>query len=199
MKDTKHMLHIGASYMNSDPNGDDFRIRQRLLTHLDTSRLLDTGNLGDEINDVNTWDLELLGIYGPVHGLFEYISTNADSLDGDADFSAWSFETGYFLTGESKKYDKAAFGSVTPKTNFGKGGMGAWEIALRYENMDLNDAGAGITGGDANLLTAGINWYPNKNIRLMADYSTVTDFKRTGHSDDGKEPSALSFRTQVYW
>ena len=197
MTDTKHMLHIGASFMNSDPNGDDVRIRQRLLTHLDTSRLLDTGSLGTNVKDINSLDFELLGIYGPFYGLIEYVLTNVDDPNGDADFNAWSLEGGWFLTGESKKYDKAAFGSLSPKNDFGNGGMGAWELALRYENMDLND---GIyTGGDADVFTAGINWYPVKNIRFMADYSQVTDFNRISHPDDGKEPSALSFRTQVYW
>ena len=139
MKDKTHLLHIGASFMNSDPKGDALRIRQRVLSHLNTSRLLDTGSLGINVKDINTWDLELLGIYRPLYGLYEYIHISADDPDGDANFKAWSIEGGWLLTGKSKKFDQAAFGSISPKRDFSQGGIGAWEIALRYENMDLKD------------------------------------------------------------
>jgi phosphate-selective porin len=36
------------------------------------------------------------------------------------------------------------------------GGLGAWQFALRFENMDLNDKG--VVGGDGDVLTVGINW-----------------------------------------
>ncbi len=37
--------------------------------------------------------------------------------------------------------------------------MGAWEVVARYDNKDLNDAGASISGGEMDTLTGGVNWH----------------------------------------
>jgi len=42
-------------------------------------------------------------------------------------------------------------------------------VGVRYENLDLNDTGAGVIGGDGDLLTVGLNWYMTKTIRMMAN------------------------------
>ena len=55
------------------------------------------------------------------------------------------------------------------------GGWGAWELAARYSDADLNfDAGAlgtapvadAIRGGDQQIWSVGLNWYPNQVFRL---------------------------------
>jgi phosphate-selective porin OprO/OprP len=196
MTDHKHMLHVGGSYMHLDTEGDGLRVRQRALTHMDPTRMFDTGTwAGDQ--DVDAFDGEVLGIYGPFYALGEFVWWNVDDPTADADLSAWSMEAGWFLTGESKHYSKTFWSSISPNREFGKGGWGAWEVAIRYENMDLNDGM--IVGGDGDVFTAGLNWYPIKNVRFMADYSKVVDFSRPGNADDGREPSAVSIRSMVYW
>ena len=49
-----------------------------------------------------------------------------------------------FLTGETKPYDDGVFGRVkviNPGYNGAKaGGWGAWQIAGRYDTVDLSDA-----------------------------------------------------------
>ncbi len=50
---------------------------------------------------------------------------------------------------------------------------GAWEFALRYAHIDLND-GAFI-GGDETVLTTALNWYLNTNVRMMFEVSTILD------------------------
>ena len=107
------------------------------------------------------------------------------------------------------KYKAGVFSGISPKNALGKGGWGAWQIAARIENMDFNDDAA-IPGGDANVFTAGLNWYPVSNVRFMANWATVLDFECTvtGASTltdtcetgaDGREPNAFSMRGQVYW
>lgn len=193
--DKQHMLHLGASYMFQDLQNDVLEIDQRIISHLDTGKFFDTGVIPGA-DTVNSYDLEALGIWGPFYAFGEYVLWNVDATS-DTDLSAYSFEGGFFLTGESKNYDKAAFGSISPKRPFGKGGWGAWEVAARYENMDLNDGA--VVGGDGDVFTVGMNWYPIKNVRFMADYATVLDFEKPGDPNDGLEPAALSFRAQVYW
>jgi phosphate-selective porin OprO/OprP len=117
------------------------------------------------------------------------------SLDG------WYVEGGYFLTGESMNFKaaEALYGGMKPNGIVGKGGIGAWQIAARYDSMDLNDIGAGITGGEQQAFSVGLNWYATNTIRLQANYVTVLDMDRPGSVHDDDEPSAMLFRGQVYW
>ena len=57
---------------------------------------------------------------------------------------------------------------MKPKKNFGSDGGGAWELALRYSSIDLNDGD--VTGGKMNDITFGINWYLNPATRMMLNY-----------------------------
>jgi len=52
---------------------------------------------------------------------------------------------------------------------------GAWEIALRYSTMDLNDLTPvdPIKGGSATNFTIGLNYYPTYNIRVMLNWTAV--------------------------
>ena len=76
----------------------------------------------------------------------------------------------YFLTGEYKKYKSSysGFGRIKPKSNFGgteNKGLGAWEIALRYSNSDLNNKN--VLGGQQSDIMVGLNWYLNPVTRIM--------------------------------
>jgi phosphate-selective porin OprO/OprP len=196
MKDGNHLIHVGASYMYKQPHGDGVRIRQRIISHL-SDRALEA-DFGNDVDDIHAFDLEALAVWGPFHALGEYVNWSVDDIGtGNADLSAWSIEAGWFLTGESMKYKEGQFSGISPNRPFMNGGLGAWQLALRFENMDLNDGS--IVGGDGDVLTAGINWYPVKNMRFMANYASTLNFTRPGNTLDGVEPSAFSLRSQVYW
>ena len=195
MKDRTHLLHLGASYMYRQPHGDRVRIRQRLVSHLSDRALV--ADFGTSVNNINAFDLESLAVWGPFHALGEFVHWRVDDVASNADLNAWSIEAGWFLTGESMKYKHGQFSGISPKRPFMNGGIGAWQVALRIENMDLNDGA--VVGGDGDVLTAGINWYPVKNMRFMANYATVLNFDRPGDATDALEPSAFSLRSQVYW
>lgn len=201
MRDEKHLLHIGASYMHINLSGDDLRIRQRAISHLDNGRMFNTGNFGDGVIDsVNAFDLEALAIYGPFYALGEYVSWALDNNGNGAEhLSAWSLEAGWFLTGESMKYKQGKFSNISPNNSFNlaNGGLGAWQIVARFENMDLNDRNT--IGGDGDIFSAGINWFPIKNIRFMATYNKLLSFKRAGYVNDDTSPSSFSIRSMVYW
>ena len=115
------------------------------------------------------------------------------------------------LTGESKAYrpDRGAYTTPAPDQpfSFSKGTWGAWEIAGRYSDLDLNyDPGvvgaatplAGIRGGEQRIWTAGLNWYPNADLRFVLDYqhTDVSRLSATGIGTLDAKLDAVSMRAQ---
>lgn len=162
------LLHLGLAYSYRDAKDDSVRFRERPETHL-APEFVDTGGIGADSE--NRYGIETALVYGPLSVQGEYMVAKVDALSGsDPEFSGYYAYVSYFLTGEHRAYKKSAgaFSRVKPKANFGKGGFGAWELALRYSALDLNDET--ITGGELEDITFGVNWYLNPNVRVMGNY-----------------------------
>jgi phosphate-selective porin OprO and OprP len=207
-QDKKHLIHAGFSYQFEQINGDSFNnIDNSLVSHVGDSDSLnfDLSKIGLEVDEVNAFDFELISVWGPFHGIFEYVAWKADTkTSGSYDANAYAIDAGWFLTGESMKYKKGQFSGIKPRKAVNNGGWGAWQVAARFENMDLNDRT--YFGGEADLLTVGLNWHPTSNTRMMANYVTTLDYKcpTTGlgckaNGITDVEPSAFQLRAQVYW
>jgi phosphate-selective porin OprO/OprP len=86
----------------------------------------------------------------------------------------------WFITGEHKNFSKSktSFDRINPKKNLGKGGAGAFEVALRYSSIDFNDSD--IQAGTLNDITVGLNWYANPAVRYTINYinAHVSDLGR---------------------
>jgi phosphate-selective porin OprO/OprP len=93
----------------------------------------------------------------------------------------------------------------------GSGGWGAWQIAGRYDVLDLSDKAAAIPGcsecGEQETWLVGLNW-------LLTDYTAiklnVTQSKITGgnggvpsgsgfNKNNGAEITGVGLRAQVDW
>ncbi len=207
-KDKKHLVHAGFSYQYEDIKGDAFNnIDNTLVSHVGDGDSLefDLSEIGLEVDEVDAFDFELIGVWGPLHGVFEYVMWDAETLTGGSfDAQGYAFDAGWFITGESMKYKGGAFSGISPKKSVRDGGWGAWQLAARFENMDLNDGT--YFGGEADVFTVGLNWHPTSNTRLMANYATTLDYEcpTTGlgckaNGISGVEPSAFQMRAQVYW
>lgn len=158
-------------------------------SHVTDVRLVDTGEIIG-VDDLLTFGLEAAGVIGPWHVQAEYMTSEIRRGAGDDPrFDGWYVETGYLLTGESRPYDASLgkFERIKPMHT-----AGAWQIAARYSTLDLVDAG--IEGGTQDNITVGLNWYPNYNFRLTANYIKVIHHERQGVSD---EPSVFQIRAQV--
>jgi phosphate-selective porin OprO and OprP len=191
------VLHLGASASyRSTGSSDTLRFRERPESHLTNTRLLDTGSF--DADSYARFVGEAAFIYGLFHMQGEYYHTSVDrdlAGNADLDFSGFYVEGGWFLTGESMNYkvSKGSFSRVTPKGIVGKGGIGAWQVALRFSSLDLTDED--ITGGEEDNFTFGLNWYATPNIRFAANYVNVVDVE--GGTNDGDEPEVFQLRTQV--
>jgi phosphate-selective porin OprO/OprP len=86
----------------------------------------------------------------------------------------------YNLTGESHNYSNSAgtFGWIKPNKPFSAsgGGLGAWQIGLRYSSLDaagvpVTNTGSGTLKTDRiRAITAGLTWFINDNARFMLNY-----------------------------
>jgi electron transfer flavoprotein beta subunit len=78
-----------------------------------------------------------------------------------------------------------------------RGGFGVFELGLRFSAIDLDDDG--IRGGIERDGTVGLSWYPDTNIRIMADY--VRSHTSPSALQNGRTIDADTFigRFQLYW
>jgi len=112
-------------------------------------------------------------------------------------FHGWTIGASWIITGETKTYTpsaiaetQAGFGAPVPSRPFSLAGgsWGTWELVARYSDTDLNWRSTqvavtnatgtsnliGITGGEQRVLALGVNWYLNRNVRLMIDDNIVS-------------------------
>ncbi len=180
-------------------------------------KLANTGSLA--ANHLTQWGVETAGTIGPLYTQAGYYSFGVDrakvayktytSATASATtvvqpsnnfFSGWYVQAALSLTGEPRGYNttNGAFTPPKPTTSVGHGGWGAWELAARYSDLNLNshalDTSALITnwtgtaaqtytfynavrGGDQRIVTAGLNWYASNSIHFAFDYQRI-DVKR---------------------
>ena len=180
----KKLLHLGAAYSHRVQPDDAARYRSRPECHLSSKRFVDTHSIS-LVDSVDLLGFEAAMVLGPFSVQGEYIAAMVNGNSPDYDFSGWYVQASYWLTGEHRKYKDGAFSRVSPKKNFGFGegsGWGAWEVAARYSQLDLNDGTVG--GGKESNWTLGLNWHLNPNMRIMFNYIHAgTDKPDNGDAD----------------
>jgi phosphate-selective porin OprO and OprP len=195
-------------------------------------RFVDTPQIFDEDNMFN---LEAAFVWGPFSMQGEYSQLKADIPgnintlpEGDPDFvgidsrvrptyDGWYVDASWYLTGETRAYEASTgvFGRTKVKDPVwnGSGGWGAWQIAGRYDVINLSDKAEAIAAcgecGDQETWLIGLNW-------LLTDYTVikfnVTQSKITGgnngfargsgdgfNRNDGAEITGFGTRVQVDW
>lgn len=166
-------LHLGASAHYADLEaGSTVRYRQRPLVHFTDERFVNTGTLAatSELG----FGLESAFISGPFHaaaeGFWQRIDMPVSMVDPT--FSGGYAEVGYFLTsGDTRGYKDGKFDRTKPKNPVGAGGMGSLQFNLRYDRLDLNDAG--IVGGTQDGYYASLVWKPTDYTMLLANYGRL--------------------------
>jgi phosphate-selective porin OprO/OprP len=194
------VLHLGAGVLRHDPNDSTnaLRWRSRPESNITGVYLVDTGVVPHVASFV-TGNAELAGLWGPVTFQSEYMHTrvNREGLYQDVDFSGWYAQAAWLLTGERRPYKVAegVFDRVQPFSSVGLGGIGAWELAARVSEVDLNDGA--VVGGKERNLTLAINAYLTSNIRVMLNYIRVLELDRPGYAYNHDEPSIIGARLHV--
>jgi len=163
----KQMLHLGfGAEARRYGSTDTVRLRSRPESDLTDVRMVDTGTIVDPDTSLR-YTAELAGKFRSVHAQAEYLHLNLSRNGGapDVDFSGWYAQLGWFITGESRTYNRksGSFGRIKPKH-----GYGAWEVALRVSDIDLNSSDIG--GGTERNAAVAVNWYVTKSLRASLNY-----------------------------
>lgn len=219
--------------ISGSPSGSAqlFQFRDRPEIRVDGTRLIDTGKIAAKTGHMIAFDMggnwqnfflggewaqftmdRQCGAIGAATGC-----TTALTVADHPTFTGWYLEGSWILTGETKSYSASAinneaggFQAPVPSAPFSFSGdsWGAWELAVRYSDTNLNWhqpqtalAGvrlAGIPGGDERIVAIALNWYLNRNIRVMLDDNIVTVQKGTAaiHNRDGQSMNIVGVRLQ---
>lgn len=171
-------LHLAASAHWRD-NGDlvargtTTRYRQRPLIHATDTRFIGTPAL--PVDRETSFGLEAAAIRGPLHVTAEAHWLNADRVAGaDPTFFGGYVEIGWFLTGETRGYRGARWDRTRVRRGgaIEEGGLGAVQLTLRYDHLDLNSSG--IRGGVQNGLQLGLTWIPTDHVRFLVNYARLS-------------------------
>jgi phosphate-selective porin OprO/OprP len=226
-------LHLeanaGALLKPPAPGGvRSITLSDRPELRVDPTTILNTGALGTAANPLNR-----AVVYG-VGGAFEWhnfvVSGEYFRIDVDRQGLATNtFDGGYIegiwvITGEQRRYSPPSGGYLRPVPEhmflpWDGSCCGAFELAARYSTIDLNDRftpgvaptprSNAVGGGQQTVYAAGLNWYPNANIRFMFDFLHGTINKRFSAAAGGGiagtplgapvggEFNAVVMRTQV--
>lgn len=214
-----YSLHLGADAQwliraprNQITGAQTLTLSDRPELRLDPTTLISTGALAG-VSGAQVYSVEAAATYGPLYLQGEYFWFNVDRQNNPVPLSNVKFEGGYAqaaftLTGETRKYNPAAaaYSGIVPNNPFSLdgSGWGAFEIGGRVSMMNLNNqlgvAGQGVAGGRQLVYTVALNWYINRNVRLMFDYLHGDVAKWVGptnFTDAGSKFNAFAMRTQV--
>jgi phosphate-selective porin OprO and OprP len=222
LSDKDYSLHLGADaeFLIQPPHNlvagsQTLTLSDRPELRIDPTTLISTGAIANA-SAAQVYSAEAAGNYGPLFFQGEYFWFNVErnAATGlppigapNLNFQGGYAEASYTLTGETHKYNaaSASYGGINPANPFSlkSGGWGAWEIAGRYSTIDLNDrvgSAIGIAGGRQTVYSVALNWYINRNVRLMFDYlhgDIAKQINATNAGDAGSTFDAFAMRTQV--
>lgn len=178
-----NVLHIGLSgTVDKNPlrntvtttytTSNDFSFRPRIVGRDGGLREYLVGSsTNNNVVEQTVIAAELAGAIGPFTAQAEYAKskydlatltgTGAGGSAGSQDVNTYYLQTSYMLTGETKGYDtkKGVFRSPSV------GETGAIELKARYDFAENTD-----TNAEATIMTVGMNYYFNPNVRAMLEY-----------------------------
>jgi phosphate-selective porin OprO/OprP len=118
----------------------------------------------------------------------EWLAGDVARQGNAADFHAagWYVFGSWIATGESRPYGGGNTGNVKPQRPWG-----AWELLLRYSELDLDDGA--VRGGREHDWTLGANWYLTQHFKLQGNLVRATSERGNLEVD----PHIVELRAQV--
>lgn len=168
-------LHIGGAFSYREPkvtSTDGYavaRYSSRNSTSINRKKYLDTDAIKGLHHEL-AWTAEIAGHWKGLRAEAAYIARGA-YLDQSVNAlkpqwaKGWYAQVSYLLFGGQQNYD--AGGSKPTRINPAHK-WGDLELAFRYEYCDFNTRD--YFGGSAEAYTVGLNYYPQKNVKIVLNY-----------------------------
>jgi len=186
------VLLLGASgtLRQTDFNSNKVRFKTKPESYVADVKFVDTGNISD-VDNYSVFGGELAYVNRRFYAQAEYMTAGVKRLDDleDLSFGGGYVYAGFFLTDDTHPYSyrDAEFGRIKPSSR-----SGAWELAARYSTVDMDDKD--ILAGESDLITFGVNYYANANIRIYLNYGLVNNNENaTGKSGSLEGDDDFSF------
>lgn len=177
------VLNIDVAYSYHYDNDEELSLKVRPEAHLAPKYLNLTVDALSHNHQANVGLVLVLGSFAfqSEYTFASLVPSSISALENDQYFiDAYYGTISWFITGEHKNFSKSktSLDIVKPKKNLGKGGAGAFEVALRYSSIDFNDAD--LQAGTLKDITVGLNWYVNPAVRYTLNYinANVKDLGR---------------------
>ena len=150
---------------------DAVRLSDRPNIRVDNGNIADSGIIPN-VESLRYGGLEAAGVFGPLTVAGEagrlWLDRNGFA---DEHFTGFYGYAAYMLTGETRPFRGGNFDRVRPFRELGKDGLGAFEVALRYDHLDLSSTPLPArAGNEASSVTLGLNWYFNPFAKLMFNW-----------------------------
>jgi phosphate-selective porin OprO and OprP len=176
------VVHVGLRAARRHPSAStDVRIRDETTSFSDL-RIVDTGAMQD-VDTVTLVGPEAALAIGRFSAFTEYNRVSLNRRGAPTlDFDSWHLGGAWALGGESRaeayEIEAGEFKALPLMEPFRhRNGGGAWELTARYASIDLNDAD--LVGGSEETFSVGANWYANRNIRFLLDWTRIVDSDRS--------------------
>jgi len=199
--DTGKIVHLGvAGYyrtaLKSGDTEDAIRISDRPNIRIDNGNIADSGVITG-VNSLLYAGAEAAGVFGPFTIAGEYGKLWIDRPHlRNATFDGFYIYGSWFITGETRPFRGGNFDRVRPFTEVGKDGLGAFELALRYDKIDLSGSPV-RPGNEAQSVTLGLNWYFNPYAKLMFNWVRFSG-DNTPLDPIGSETKGDAFATRLH-
>ncbi len=195
VRNERDVVHLGGAVSYRDLEPDEISFDTTPESDLFGASLVDTGTLEDA-ETLSRLGLEAAWQRGSVRVQGEYVLTRVGRDGGRSDpiFQGGYVLVAWVVNGKGRPYgtDLPDYGSdlgrfqaveLEPAQRVAEGGHGVFELAGRLSGIDLDDED--VAGGRQADLTLGLNWYPDDNIRVMANYirAEVDDAPETGKDE----------------
>jgi phosphate-selective porin OprO/OprP len=201
--ETGKIIHFGISayyrsHLKSGDTPDAVRLTDRPNIRIDGGNIADSGVITNA-GSLRYGGIEGAGVFGPLTVAGEAGRLWLDRFAANnAHFSGYYGYAAYMLTGETRPFKGGNFDRIRPFKELGKDGLGAFEIALRYDHLDLLDTPIlARAGNEASSVTGAVNWYFNPYAKLMFNW-----VRFWGHNTPldpiGSETKGDAFATRLH-
>lgn len=205
-KDEVAQIGVAGSFRSLGSSGS-VSINNRPESFLFTTALVNTGTLRSA-ETIGRVGVEAAYQTGPLRFQGEYILTDVGRSGGQPTglFHGGYVEAGYTLNGTGRTYTLApkygtgysTFGAppIPDALRISKGGPGVFELGSRVSFLDLTNRG--IAGGKQVDYGFALNWYPEKNIKVAANYIRAHAYDSPAVRRD-VDADIFVGRFQLYW